>query len=77
MIGLVKAFFRAFFYRMPNVGDVYISDEKDPFNRVEWHVLDTKEGWVAYSTNKDDKRPISTSRSSFHFWNVKKKERNA
>lgn len=50
----IKSLFRAIFYRMPKVGDVYtydVWDIGDPWDNnygYDVYVIDVKRGWVKY-----------------------------
>lgn len=65
----IKALIRAFFYRMPKVGDKYVSDFKDPFQKSDiYTVLDTQRGYILHnSTGWGSYSPTSCKRSDFHF----------
>jgi hypothetical protein len=63
---------RALFYKMPKVGDVYISDSDDPFDRQTFIVEDVKDGWVKYrGTTWKHVSSSTTSLSIFHSIMVK------
>jgi len=72
--------FRALFYPLPKVGDIYVFDEpKDPWNdkRTRVQVLDVADGWVRFRwlnaiLFQDERK----KRSTFHFCYVKDKIAN-
>jgi hypothetical protein len=60
----LKELIENLFPKDPEVGDVWILDDGDPFFALEARILDVKDGWVKYVNGRDGFYSASPSTSA-------------